>query len=365
MSKPRLASIQRFTYTLGAAIGVVYVSSVLTGIILPLLFAALFSIFLLPLDRRVRSLPIPPVFGVILSLAAVLLPGLMLFAFFGWQLASVLETLPNITESLMQGVGNAEAFLASMLQLPSSSINDRLSDNVGSLIATPLSMLSSGLQSTSAVMIGCGMTLVYAFLFMLYRKSFYTFLLHQVHEGNKDEMQSILLGIKDTVQSYVGGMGVVILILMILNTAGLWLIGVEYPIFWGTMAAVLAIIPYVGTILGSLLPVLYTLAAPAYPLQPLAIMLYFGLVQQLEGNVITPKIVGDQVDVNPLFAIISIVAFSQLWGVAGAILAIPLTALCRIVMSHFDHLKHWSVLLSSDLYQGEQDGREVPAVKTE
>jgi predicted PurR-regulated permease PerM len=365
MSEPSLVALQRFTYRLIAVIAVIYVLSVLESIILPMIFAALVAIFLLPVDRRVRRWTIHPILGVVLSLASVAVPSLLLFFFFGWQLSSVLETLPDITGSLLQGVDRVEAWISSALQLSGGSIDDKLSDNVGSLISTPLSLISDGLLSTTAMVVGVGMTIIYSFLFLLYRKSFFTFIVNTVDDDNRHELRSILVGIKDTVQSYVGGMGLVILILTVLNSLGLWGLGVEYPIFWGTMAAVLAIIPYVGTIVGSLLPVLYTFAAPAYPLQPLAIMVYFGFVQQLEGNLITPKIVGDQVDVNPLFAIISIVAFSHLWGVAGAILAIPLTALCRIVMSHFDHLKHWSILLSSDMYQDELTEQIADPVLTE
>ena len=84
--------------------------------------------------------------------------------------------------------------------------------------------------------------------------------------------------------------------------------------------------------------------------QPLAIVALYSTVQTIEGNLITPKVVGSSVEINPLAAIISLLIGGAVWGVSGLILALPLVAIVRIVFEHIDMLKPIALLLSSELY---------------
>lgn len=143
-------------------------------------------------------------------------------------------------------------------------------------------------------------------------------------------------------------------ILGILNSLGLWFIGITYPAFWGFLAAFLAIIPFVGTFLGGLMTVIYAVATTTSIWQPIAVIGLFSFVQFLEGNVITPKIVGESVKVNPLAIILSLVIGGSIWGVAGLILAVPVIATLKKIMEQVDVTKPFSLLLSSELYQKDE-----------
>ncbi len=151
-------------------------------------------------------------------------------------------------------------------------------------------------------------------------------------------------------ERYLYGMLSVMLILGTLNSIGLYVIGIKYALFWGFLGGVLAIVPYVGTLLGGLLPFAYALATTDNYWQPLSVVIFYFFIQQFEGNIITPKIVGSSVKINPLAAIFALILGAYLWGVAGAVLAIPLLAIVRIVFSHIDILKPYALLLSSDLH---------------
>lgn len=87
-------------------------------------------------------------------------------------------------------------------------------------------------------------------------------------------------------------------------------------------------------------------------------MAYYLFIQQLEGNFITPKIVGDKVDINPLFAILALLFFGSFWGIAGVILALPLISIVKIILEHFDETKALSILMSSDITELAEPGRE-------
>ena len=129
------------------------------------------------------------------------------------------------------------------------------------------------------------------------------------------------------------------------------IIGVEHAIFWGVLAACLVIIPYIGTVLGGMLPFLYSLATSQYDWQPWAVVIYYIIIQQLEGNIVTPKIVGSSVRINPFFALIGIVIMGGLMGIGGIVLAIPILAIIKLVAEEIDVLKPVALLMDKDLIQ--------------
>ncbi len=134
-----------------------------------------------------------------------------------------------------------------------------------------------------------------------------------------------------------------------MSSAGLAIIGIRHALFWGFLAATLAIIPYVGTFLGGLLPFLYALATASHSWQPVAVVILFGTVQALEGNLITPNVVGSTVKVNPLAAIVALLVGAKIWGIAGMVLSLPATALLKEYLKQFDTWKPVGFLLSDEI----------------
>ena len=178
-------------------------------------------------------------------------------------------------------------------------------------------------------------------------------MLIQFKEKNREQGKELLMQIQNVVRHYLYGLLTVIVILAILNSIGLWIIGVDYAVFWASLAAFLSIVPYIGTTIGGLLPFMYSFATADYWWQPLAVIgLYFS-VQQLEGNLITPYVVGSNVKINPLIAIISLLIGGVIWGVAGIVLAIPIAAIFKLVFDNIDALKPVGALMSNDLHKND------------
>lgn len=131
---------------------------------------------------------------------------------------------------------------------------------------------------------------------------------------------------------FIRGQLSVCAILAVLYSAGLYFIGIDLAIAIGTLAGVTFIIPYVGTIIGIVLSVAMALLKFNDLLHPLLCLGWFGLVQLLEGMVITPKIVGDTVGLHPLVAIVALLIGGQLFGIMGMLLAVPLTAVVQVFL---------------------------------
>lgn len=132
---------------------------------------------------------------------------------------------------------------------------------------------------------------------------------------------------------------------MILNSVGLYVLGIKYAFFFGFLAALLNLIPFVGVLIGSLLPALLALVTKDsywYAVGAIGVMLF---VQIMEGNLITPFVVGSRISINPLIVIFMFMLFGKLWGISGLVLALPLTAILKVLLDTIPACKAYCFIL--------------------
>lgn len=337
----------------------VYFLIVAKSILIPLVFGLLLSFLLHPIRRRIKKYIKHDSLSIFLSFVCVIVPIGLVLTFFIVQLTDIVGSLPSITANVQNGLNKALSIVSEKIPMDAEDKRELISNSVQKLVTTPLSILQNSVLSTGTVLFNLAMTILYAIFFLFYFKSFKNFLLYQIDDTGRPQMRKILYSIQGLTQKYLTGIGFVMLILAVLNSIGLAIIGIDYPIFWGCLAGMLAIIPYIGTTLGGVLPFLFALATCDTQWQPIAVVIYYVIIQQLEGNVITPKIVGDQVNINPLFALLSIIVLGNIWGVAGIVLSLPLIGMLRIVLEHIDATKPIAVLLGADIHEDENDFEEL------
>lgn len=121
--------------------------------------------------------------------------------------------------------------------------------------------------------------------------------------------------------------------------------GVDYLLLWGVLAVLLNFVPTVGSIVAGTLPVLYVLIVRD-PLAAAIVAAGLLVIEQVMGNFVDPKIMGRRLAVSPLVVLVALLFWSILWGIPGALLAVPLTVLITMVMAHFDRLKPSALLLT-------------------
>jgi predicted PurR-regulated permease PerM len=143
--------------------------------------------------------------------------------------------------------------------------------------------------------------------------------------------------ISRTMTSYALGLAFVMLIMAGATTIVLMLIGIRYYYVLGPIAGLAIMLPYVGVILSTVPAV--ALAYFQYDgRKALIVFLVYSVLQFLEGNVLTPFIVGGKVRLFPLTVMIAFISWGLLWGVPGAVLAVPLTSAIKVVC---EHIKGW------------------------
>jgi predicted PurR-regulated permease PerM len=122
----------------------------------------------------------------------------------------------------------------------------------------------------------------------------------------------------------------------VLYGAGFAIIGLPYAALIGFMAVFLTMIPFLGAIVTCVTALVIALVTSGGWTQPVLVLVVFGIVQALEGTVISPKIMGDRVGLHPVTIIIAVMAGTTLLGgILGGVLAIPLTAAARVLMFRY------------------------------
>ncbi len=344
---PRIASL------LIILVIVVYILIIGKFIIVPLIFAALLAIMVQPICNFIerfirRKIPV-----ILLSFLIVLIPLIGIIYFFSYQLGDVIKNMPAIADRLQHASELFFTWLENNFGITRAESWQWFRSNFSKILDTPLRFFKGGLISGTAFLVNFLLVLIFMFFFLLYRGGIKNFLLVQFKKENREQGKTILLQIQNVVRHYLYGLLTVIVILAILNSIGLLIIGIDYAIFWASLAAFLSIIPYIGTTLGGLLPFMYSIATATFWWQPVAVVALYFSVQQIEGNLITPYVVGSNVKINPLIAIISLLIGGVIWGIAGIVLAIPIAAIIKLIFDHVDALKPVGELMSTRLYKRE------------
>jgi predicted PurR-regulated permease PerM len=348
-----LFSIQRLAHALIILVILIYFLVVAKVILLPIVFAMLFAFMFKPLVNITERLIPIDFLAIILSFLLVLIPLLGMLFIFSIQVAEVFQGLPKIGDELKRGVDTTLNWLYAKGQETGLMDRSQINNSISELIDGAIGFIQSGLSSTPGILLSIFLTVLYTYFFLYYRKGIKNFFIAQFRVDLQEEVNDTLSKIQRVAQQYLFGLGLVMLIMGTINTAGLYLIGVERPILWGFLAAILTVIPYIGTALGGLLPFLYAAATSGTVWQPVAVLIFYSVIQGVEGNIITPKVVGDSVRVNAMTAILSLIVGGFIWSVPGIILALPLIAIFRIICEEIDWLKPFALLMSNKLHDKE------------
>jgi predicted PurR-regulated permease PerM len=214
-----------------------------------------------------------------------------------------------------------------------------------SSIASPIAQWLSSLLSTFGDII---LALVYTFTLLYYRNKFRQFLLRVTPAEEHVTVARMINDTSGVARKYLWGRFILIFVLAVLYGVGFLVIGLQHAIFLALMASVFTFLPYIGPFIGIAFPVLVALASPN-PLTPLlGVLVIYVVAQFVESYILEPVIVGAEVDINPFFTIVAVVAGGLMWGVSGMILGIPILGIARIVFDNIEPLRPYAFLLGEE-----------------
>lgn len=317
-------------------------------VLIPLSFAVLISFVLYPVCAWMEKKGAGRLTAIIIAISVLVFLGLLLIALLVSQFLSFIEEWPALQVKINRSLEDLSRFLVDVFGLSrdqQKNIVTRMSDQSGSNI---LLVLRNTLSASAVSAVLLFLIPVYAVLILYYRH-YWLRILYRLFpmERAASLRQMVGLTIK-TYYNFIKGMALVYLIVGVLNSVGLLILGIPHPFLFGFIASILTFIPYVGIMVGSLLPI--TMAWITYDSiwYPLGIVAIFTFVQYLEANVIFPVAVSSRLNVNTLVMLIAIFAGGIVWGMAGMILFVPFVGIAKLVADHNPKWKTASMILGVD-----------------
>jgi predicted PurR-regulated permease PerM len=331
-------------------IGLIFCLYILKPIVVPLIIALILTVSIFPLvnflEKKWRANRVISALTAIFTLSIILFG---LLAFIVYELTDILEKsdlyilkLTEVYNSILSYLDANFGIRKSELSLKKFNMGATIKDNFTNIIGF---LTSSGSIFSDIILIP-----LYIFFFLIYRKFFKSFIFKAFSsDGNDLRVKSVLAKLYKVQQNYLYGLFTVMFIVGLLNSVGLLILSIENAFFFGFLAAILLLIPYIEIMIGSLLPALVALATKDSAWYAAGVIAIFMFIQVIEGNYITPKITGSKVSINSFVAILSIVLFSMLWGTAGMIVALPVVASLKVVFDTIPELKPYGFLIGEPM----------------
>ena len=218
-----------------------------------------------------------------------------------------------------------------------------------------LPFLGNTFKSTGFIISNALLSFIYTFFLLLYRRGIAEVISNLGSRTFSKRVNELIPRIINTGKHYITGLGILILILAILYGITFSLFGLDYAIVFAIVAALLAIIPYIGTTLGASLPVIYAYLTYDNHFIALGLIASIMLIQTIEGNFLTPKIVGGNMKLNPFASLVAVIVGNFIWGLAGMILFLPLVAMSKIIWDNTDSLKALAYLSGEEITETDQE----------
>jgi len=324
---------------------VVFIMREAKSVLVPILVSLLLAILISPLTAQLEKWRFSKALAAGISLLSLIVVLAGLIYFFYNQILGFTGDLVLLEQRVAHYVQFINGFIEENLDgvVPISAEN--IKNTIFSYLYENASGLTQGIIATAGSLTIVFILPVYIFLFLYFRHFLIDFVLMSFRDEHKAKVTNVIHKVKKVVQNYITGMFVVICILAFLNSIALLSLGIGHALLFATFAAFLNVIPFLGPIIGSILPILYALLTKDSLWYPLGVLMAFYVIQLFESNLFTPKIVGGKVSMNPLMTIIALFVGNFVWGLAGMILFIPGMAILKVIFDEWEGMEAYGFLL--------------------
>jgi predicted PurR-regulated permease PerM len=334
---------------------------------MPVVLAFLLALTLTPVVRVLRKRGLPAYFSatllVLLSGAGIAAAGYMLSG----PVVELMANAPSIGREVTEKLSDFRRPLEHILEI--SRQIEHLTDVVDETGVQKVVVAQPGILSRAAGnLVSIGTSIAITFVLSLFLLASGTLFYEKIVQSfaslsEKKRALRIVYDVEREISRYLltvalinGGLGVAV-------GLGLWAIGLPNPFVWGAAAALLNFLPYVGalaTILFVAAIALVSFDSLSYAALAPGWVILCGII---EGQVVTPLIVGRRLEVNAVAIFIAVAFWSWLWGIVGALIAVPLLVVVKVFCDHFDGLSHVGNFLSAQQVTEPEDAEPASTAK--
>ena len=354
----RPLTLRHYLWIVAAAIVVIAGLHWLGPVITPFLVGAILAYLGTPIVGRLARRHVPRALS---TLGVVLLFGLLIAALF-FVLVPLIQSegmlaarrLPELLQQMMERMTPwLDEHFGIRPSLDVTAVRDFIAENADSAQEISLKVLS-GVKAGSLILLSLLVNAALIPVVMFYLLRDWTMILQRIDELTprrwRGKVGSIARDIDAVLAEFLRGQGLVMLVLATYYAIALSIAGLDRALAIGILTGVLVFIPYVGFGLGLVLGV--TAAALQWSGWPgfIAVLAVYGVGQLLENYVLVPWLIGDRIGLHPLAVIFALLAFGQLFGFAGVLLALPVSAALLVGLRHVR-----AAYVSSPLYDPDYD----------
>ncbi|MBN1769555.1 MAG: AI-2E family transporter [Prolixibacteraceae bacterium] len=366
-------SFQKMFFAIATVIALFAILVLAKAILIPLSIALLLSFILFPLAKRIEKLGMNRILAAFLSIfTMILIIGGAIF-FFSTQIIELTDEFSNFKNKIIHLFAEFTFYFNDNVSIIPNLEKNELTERMQTWISESTgSLVSKTVSSTATFFVGLLATFVFTFLILIYRRGLTEAFTQFSPEEKRPRVRNMFKSVQQVGQKYLVGMIFLTIVIGLANSIGLLIIGIDNPFLFGFMGAALAIIPYIGTSVGAIIPILYAFMSYDSPWKAIAVAILFWFVQLVADNFLTPKIVGGSLKINALAAILSLFIGAAVWGVAGMILFLPFAAMLKVVCEEFDELKPMALIIGNHEISKKKGSKinakkfmaKIPVIKT-
>jgi len=329
---------------------------------MPVVLAFLFALTLTPIVRFLRKRGVPSALSatllVVVSAAMVGLGGYLLSG----PVMQLINDAPQIGRTLTERIEELRGPFDRLMQI--SAQIDNVTDTVNEAGVMKVAVQQPGILSQAAgTMLSVGTNAAIVLVLSLFLLASGTLFYEKIVQSfatmsEKKRALRIVYDVEREVSRYLLTVAAINAALGAVIGLGLWAIGMPSPLLWGVMAGLLNFLPYIGALttivivaaisIVSFDSLSYAMVAPAFVIA----------CNIVEGQIVTPLIVGRRLELNAVAIFIAVAFWSWLWGFIGALIAVPLLVVVKVFCDHFEGLQSFGNFLAAQQNGEEEDDEE-------
>lgn len=331
----------KFMAILVTAIALVFILKTLKGIFIPLVLAVFLTYLFAPVVELLVKLKIPRVLSLFILLAVLIVIGRYFVQILVNNTKEFIALLPTLENELTAKIS---ALLRHYLNVETKGL-------VSILQSTRVSEMLSSLLNQSFSFFGKALLTLLILIFIYMSYSNYPYLIKKAFDKKRTREIFITLSkINEQITQYFIVKTLISCGTGVLTGIACGIMGVKFTILWAFLSFFLNYIPYLGSFLAVVLPIVLSIFQFPASYMPLVVAVTLIVIQLFMGNFLDPEMMGNRFNLSPIVIIFSLFFWGYVWGVVGTFIAVPLMATVKIVIQNIKPVSFLAVLMSKKAY---------------
>jgi len=223
-------------------------------------------------------------------------------------------------------------------------LTSRVNNWLNSIELRPI--LSGLVNSISAALSNIFIILIYIVFLLLEESSFSKKL--KILTKSRKGIDKLFAKVNKAISDYISLKTVISLLTGVLSYIVLFILGVDFPVLWAFLIFIFNFIPYVGSLIATVIPALFAVVQFGSLFEFLWVLIGVEAVQILVGNYVEPKVLGRSLNLSPLVVLITLAFWGSIWGILGMVLSVPIMSIITLILAQFPETRSIAIMLSEN-----------------